>query len=147
MKVREILNKKSKGEVTTISPEALLGSAMTILIEKKISCLPVLDEDKSLKGIVSDKDIFHCVHAHPKDFAQKTVASVMTTDLIVGVQDDLVDYVAGLMTNNRIRHIPIMDGSVLVGLVSVGDVVKARISDMQVENRYLKQYIIGDYPG
>ena len=71
----------------------------------------------------------------------------MTTELIVGIEDDLVDYIATLMTNNRIRHIPIMRGASMIGLVSVGDVVKARLSDMAVENRYLKQYIRGDYPG
>lgn len=147
MKVREILKTKAQSEVTTIAPDTSLGTAMSILIEKKISCLPVLGEDKSLKGIVSDKDIFRCVHEHPSDFRSRTAASVMTTELIVGVEDDLVDYVATLMTNNRIRHIPIMRGTSMIGLVSVGDVVKARLSDMAVENRYLKQYILGDYPG
>ena len=147
MKVRDILRTKNHSEVHTISPDTLLATAMTILIEKKISCLPVMDKDKALIGIVSDKDIFRCVHEFPNDFGSRTAASVMTTELIIGVEEDLVDYVASLMTNNRIRHIPIMDGASMVGMVSVGDVVKARLNDVQVENRYLKQYILGDYPG
>ena len=147
MKVRDILRTKSYSDVHTISQDTILSTSMTILIEKQISCLPVLGEDKSLKGIVSDKDIFRCVHALPNDFGTKTAESVMTTELIVGIEDDLVDYIATLMTNNRIRHIPIMRGASMIGLVSVGDVVKARLSDMAVENRYLKQYIRGDYPG
>jgi len=63
------------------------------------------------------------------------------------VPDDEVSYIAGVMTNNRIRHVPIVENKQLAGLVSVGDVVKTQMENIQIENRYLKQYIDGSYPG
>ncbi|HKK21299.1 MAG TPA: CBS domain-containing protein, partial [candidate division Zixibacteria bacterium] len=62
------------------------------------------------------------------------------------VEDDDLDYIAALMTNNRVRHIPIVNGEHIVGLVSIGDVVKTQIKNVEVENRFLKQYIEGSYP-
>ena len=147
MKVRDILKSKTHSEVFTTDPNMLLSEAMALLINKRISCLPVIGQSSKLDGIISDKDIFRCVHEHPADFGSHRVSSAMSTNLIVGIEDDDLDYVASLMTNNRIRHIPIVDHDKLVGLVSVGDIVKAQIEDMQVENRYLKQYILGNYPG
>ena len=75
-----------------------------------------------------------------------TVTDIMTSNIIVGVETDELTYIAGLMTNNRIRHVPVVKADKLIGLISIGDVVKAQMSDMEVENRYLKQYIDGSYP-
>jgi CBS domain-containing protein len=71
------------------------------------------------------------------------VREVMTKDLIVGVPDDSLDYVMGVMTKNRIRHLPVMDGKKLVGIVSIGDVVNAHLEETEFENRMLKDYIHG----
>jgi len=147
MKVREILKSKAHAEVFTTKPDTQLSEAMAMLINNRISCLPVIGESEKLAGIISDKDIFRVVFDHPNDFGSHTVSSAMSTNLIVGIENDGLDYIASLMTNNRIRHIPIVDHDKLIGLVSVGDIVKAQIEDMQVENRYLKQYIMGNYPG
>ncbi len=67
----------------------------------------------------------------------------MTTELVIGVPDDRLDYVMGVMTQNRIRHLPIMDSGSLVGIVSIGDVVRAHLQETQYENRMLKDYIHG----
>jgi CBS domain-containing protein len=67
----------------------------------------------------------------------------MTKDLIIGVPDDSLDYVMGIMTKNRIRHLPVMDGKKLVGIVSIGDVVNAHLEETEFENRMLKDYIHG----
>jgi CBS domain-containing protein len=74
------------------------------------------------------------------------VGDVMTRDVIVATPDDKIDYLLAIMTENRIRHIPIIDGGKLAGMISTGDVVKAQIIDEKVENRYLKDYIEGKYP-
>jgi CBS domain-containing protein len=71
----------------------------------------------------------------------------MTTDLLVGLAEDEIDYIGGVMTENKVRHIPIVEKDQLVGLISLGDVVKAEIKRMQIENRYLKLYMEGNYPG
>ena len=146
MQVKDILQGKRRGVVTT-TVETRIEEAMGILLEHKISCLPVLDKNNQLIGIVSDKDIFRKVHADPEEFREIPIGDIMTTNLIIGVPDDDTRYIAGLMTENRIRHIPILDGNQLQGLISVGDIVKTQMDDIKIENRYLKQYIEGTYPG
>lgn len=146
MKVKDILQNKRRGVVTT-TPHTRIAEAMGILIEHKISCLPVLDHNNQLIGIVSDKDIFRRIHQGDEDFRSCPIGDIMTTNLIIGVLDDDISYVAGLMTENRIRHIPILEGSQLRGVISVGDIVKTQMLETRIENRYLKQYIEGSYPG
>lgn len=146
MQVKDILQGKKRGVVTT-TVETTIGEAMGILIHHGISCLPILDKSNQLIGIVSDKDIFRTAHAKDGDFKAVPVGDIMTTNLIIGVPDDDMRYIAGLMTENRIRHIPILDGNQLQGMISVGDLVKTQMDDMKIENRYLKQYIEGTYPG
>lgn len=143
MTIQEILNKK----VITISPTQSLVEAMQVLIDNKISCLPVVQEGSKLIGILSDKDIFRKVHETSGKYHDIAVSNCMSTDLIIGFPTDEVAYIAGVMTKNRIRHVPICDDGEMIGLVSIGDIVKTQMENIQVENRYLKQYISGDYPG
>ena len=75
------------------------------------------------------------------------VKEIMTRELIVATENDDVDYVQAIMTENRIRHIPVIEGSDLKGLISIGDVVKAQLKKKDVENKYLKDYIADKYPG
>ena len=146
MKVRDILKGKARDTIT-VRPETKISEAMRLLIVNKISCLPVVNESTNLLGIISDKDIFNKIYDDPDNFRASTVIDLMSKDLIVGVPDDEVSYIAGVMTNNRIRHVPIVENKQLAGLVSVGDVVKTQMENIQIENRYLKQYIDGSYPG
>lgn len=146
MRVSDLLAAKSRRLITT-SPRQSLFEVMRLLIDEAISCLPVLGDDGRVIGIISDKDVFRAVYVHPGNFRALTVEQFMTTDLIIGVPDDDISYIAGLMTTNRIRHIPIMDNGTLAGLISVGDIVKTQMRDIEVENRYLWSYINGSYPG
>ena len=143
MTIKEILNKK----VITISATQCLAEAMQALLDNKISCLPVVEDDTKLVGIISDKDIFRKVHETSGKYHDVAVGDCMSTDLIIGVPTDKVSYIAGVMTENRIRHVPICDEGHMVGLVSIGDIVKTQMENIRVENRYLKQYISGNYPG
>lgn len=142
MLVRDILESKPR-DIITVKPETTVLDAMNLLIGNKISCLPVVDAKDKLVGILSDKDIFRLAHRDQNNFTAAAVNDIMTTELIVGVVEDELDYVAGIMTENRIRHIPIVDKDKMVGLVSQGDVVKKQMKDIQVQNRYLKMYIDG----
>ena len=146
MQVRDLLDLKHR-EVVTVDPDATVDAAMELLLHHKISCLPTVDSDGELQGILSDKDIFRAAYEFNTHFKEMSVGDLMSTDLIVGVLDDEIEYIAAVMTNNRIRHVPIVDNNRLIGLVSLGDIVKAQLRDLQVTNRYLQLYIEGNYPG
>ncbi len=145
MLVRDLLTKKDR-EVITATADTEVNEAMRLLIDNGISCLPVLDKNGKLEGIVSDKDIFRLIYEHRTDYSQSRVGDVMTINLLIGLAGDDINYVAGIMTENRIRHIPIVEGKKLIGLVSQSDIVKTQMKRMAVENRYLKLYFDGDYP-
>jgi len=145
MKVKDILEKKPQDTVTA-QPQDSIIQTMETLISKKISCLPVLGESGELVGIISDKDIFELVYKKRTQFPDMKVADVMTSDLIVGLPEDDLSYIASIMTENRVRHIPIVNGQKLIGLISQGDIVKGEMVKIRVENRYLKEYINGNYP-
>lgn len=146
MLVRDLLDLKHR-EVITIDPDAPVETAMELLLHHKISCLPAVSRDGELQGIISDKDIFRAAYDYDNQFKGMPVCDFMSTDLIVGVLDDDTEYIAAVMTNNRIRHVPIVQDQRLIGLVSLGDIVKAQLRDLQVTNRYLQLYIEGNYPG
>ncbi len=145
MHVKDILEAKTL-EVITASRETTIPEAMGLLISNKISCLPVIDSDAQLVGIISDKDIFREAGRDPGGFTELAVRDLMSENVIVGLESDEIAYIAGIMTNNRIRHVPVVREKKLVGLISVGDVVKTQMESMKIENRYLKQYIGGHYP-
>ena len=146
MKVREYLERNPR-RVITVEADRPIPEAMAMLLDNRISCLPVISEGENLVGIISDKDIFRTAYKQPGRFVDRTVGELMTADLIVGVADDDLDYIAGVMTNNRIRHVPIVENRRIIGLISVGDIVKSQLKNIQTENRYLRQYINDQYPG
>ena len=146
MLVKDLLRNK-KRDIITATPSMTILKAMDLLIANQISCLPVIGELGELEGIVSDRDIFRAVHKDNQSFTKLKVGDLMTTKVMIGVPDDDIQYIGGVMTQNRIRHIPIVEENSLVGLISVGDVVKAHIDSIEVENRYLKTYITGSYQG
>ena len=146
MKVKELLSQKNR-PVETIKASSIIKEAMKSLIDKKISCLPIVNDFDELVGIISDKDIFKAVYENVDSIESSQVGSIMSTNLIVGLESDELNYIAGLMTNNKIRHIPIVDKKKIIGLVSIGDIVKNQMTDMEIENRYLQIYINGGYPG
>ncbi len=145
MTVQELLHAKTS-VIHTIEKHETIVKAMECLLHNQISCLPII-ENNSLIGIISDKDIFRAIFENRSHFDELTVSNFMATDLIVGVAEDNIEYISNLMTKNRIRHIPIVNEQKLTGLISIGDIVKAKEKDMVFENRYLKQYIDGSYPG
>jgi CBS domain-containing protein len=146
MRVSDVLRVKGRA-VQTIGPSATIQDAMAILIAQRISCLPVVNDRRELVGIISDKDIFRKAYHDPKGFQGMLVEDLMTAEVIVGLDEDEVGYIAAIMTQNRIRHVPIVSDNLLTGLVSIGDVVKLQMTEIRVENRYLWEYINGSYPG
>lgn len=140
MKVREIL--AIKGEhVHTIAPEHTILDAVAQLVEHGIGALLVRDAAGAVAGIISERDVLRVCRDGSNALGMLHVADVMTRDLIVCVPDDDVDYAMGIVTKNRVRHLPVMDGSRVAGMISIGDLVKARLDAAEYENRYLREYI------
>jgi CBS domain-containing protein len=146
MFVKELLDSRPR-EVVTTTTDTTIPDAMRLLVTNKISCVPVLSRAGELQGIVSERDIFRLVFEHPDDFRSFTVGQIMSADVITASPDDDVNHVAALMTHHRFRHVPILAHGKIVGLVSIGDLVKARLADAEDENRHLHKFISGDYPG
>jgi CBS domain-containing protein len=139
MRILDILNDKG-GDVVTISPGHTVLGAMKVLVEHDIGAV-VVEDDERVGGLLSERDVLRIATRDPTGFTDTKVEDVMTTDLVVGVEDDRLDYVMDVMTRNRVRHLPIMRDEQLVGIVSIGDVVNALRRDSESENRYLRDYI------
>ena len=142
MLVKNLLESKPK-EIVSAAPDTSIEDAMNVLIQNNIGCLPILDDSGELVGIVSDKDIFRKVHETRGQYHSLSVADVMSTNLIVGLPDDDISYIAGIMRKNWIRHVPIVEEGEVVGLVSLRDILKTTSKTTEVENRYLKMYMDG----
>jgi CBS domain-containing protein len=140
MKIREILHGKGS-EVYSIAPEHTVLDAVAQLNAHRIGALIVRDAAGAVVGIITERDVLReCLH-HSAELGRRRVRDVMTTNLIVCVADDDVDYAMAIVTQNRVRHLPVLDGDGLAGLVSIGDLVKATLDETQHENRDLKDYI------
>jgi len=145
MIVQEILARKGSNVVRTIEPERTVEEAVAQLVEHNIGSLVVVEGGRPA-GIVTERDILRCCANGLGKSADTRVAEIMTSDLIVGEAADSVDYVMGIMTKNRIRHLPILNREQeLLGMVSIGDVVQSQLQETKYENRHLRQYISGSY--
>jgi len=146
MKVKEILATKGS-RVITVEENTSVIDAMSIFSANRIGSLLVVDKDDTIQGIIGAKDVLMAVVNHLDDIKSLTVDQIMTSDLIVATEDDDIDYIQAVMTENRVRHIPILADKELKGIVSIGDVVKVQLKEKDVENKYLKDYIADKYPG
>ncbi len=124
MNISSILSTKSS-RVYTITPDRTLGEAVSLLSKYNIGALIVLGDDDQVVGIISERDIVHRAAASQDAFAHN-VGEVMTKEVVIGVPEDDVMSVAHTMTERRFRHIPILDGNRLIGIVSIGDLLKAQ---------------------
>ena len=147
MKVKDILKVKGS-KVYTISENSTLMAATAKFFSNKIGSLVVINDKDEIVGIISPNDILKAVHEGcTENCALQRVSEVMTKNIICASEEDTIDYIQAVMTENRVRHIPIMEKNELKGLISIGDVVSAQINVREVENRYLIDYIEGKYPG
>lgn len=142
MKVRDILRQKGT-TVVTIGPDATVQDAIETLVEHNIGSLVVSAPEGGLAGIITERDILRECASSSDRLRRTPVRDVMTAELIIGVPDDELQYVMGIMTKNRIRHLPILEGDHLHGIISIGDLVNAHLREKEFENRMLKDYIAG----
>ena len=143
MNVQSIIGSKGS-TVATIEQVATLNDAIERLGEHGIGALVVSGDGHKIEGIVSERDIVRAAARSGSEALGNTVGSVMSTNVITCALNDGVDRLMSLMTERRIRHLPVVDDhGHLIGIVSIGDVVKARLTELEDENAALNQYISG----
>ena len=143
MNVQSILGGKGS-DVATISQSATLHDAITELARRGIGALVVSTDGRKIDGILSERDIVRTTGAVGSTALDTMVGSAMSTDVVTCGCNDGVDQLMSMMTERRIRHLPVVDDDGgLVGIVSIGDVVKARLTALEHENQALSQYISG----
>ncbi len=142
MKLKDILQGKGS-DVYSISPDATIADVVQELVENNCGSLVVraTDGKRAMVGIITERDILRVTAAKTAPLEDIKVRDVMTTDVITGSPGDSVASVMGLLTRNRIRHLPIVEDNELKGMISIGDVVKAQFDELAMENHYLKEYI------
>ncbi len=146
IKIKDVLARKG-AEVVTIHENQSIHDAIKFLVQHNIGAVLVRDEGGEVVGIVSERDILREGSRNSEKLKATPVKTVMTRDLIVCEPDHTIEYVEQVMVKNNIRHLPVIADSRLVGILSMRDVVRARLKDVEVENRYLREYIEGKYPG
>ncbi|MAT07295.1 MAG: histidine kinase [Acidimicrobiaceae bacterium] len=143
MNVQSILGSKGSA-VETVAQTATLFDVARQLGERKIGALVVSGDGRAIEGIVSERDIVRATAGAGAEALERPVGSVMSTDVITCSCGDGVDRLMSLMTERRIRHLPVVDDDGhLAGIISIGDVVKARLAELEHENEALTQYISG----
>ena len=140
MTVKAILSTKG-GEVLTIEPTTNLAAAAKLLAERKIGALVVIGPDRRVIGIVSERDIVQELAAHGPAALDLPLTEVMTRKVMTCSMSDTISSVMERMTEGKFRHLPVVDQGRLVGVISIGDVVKHRLQEMEREQSALRDYI------
>jgi CBS domain-containing protein len=130
-----------RGNVVTIGPTADLAAAVKRLAERRIGALVILGADHRIVGILSERDIVRAFAERGPAALHEPVGQVMTRDVKTCSEDDTIESLMGRMTTGRFRHMPVVEQGKLVGIVSVGDVVKNRVEEMEREAAALRDYI------
>jgi CBS domain-containing protein len=135
---------KHKGHaIATAAPEDTVGAVCRILAEHKIGALPVLDERGHIAGMLSERDIVRALAAHGPLALEMSASQLMTRTIRTAVPATSVVQAMELMTEGRFRHLPVVEAGKLIGIVSIGDVVKARIDDAEQTVDSLRAYVAG----
>ena len=139
--VKQILQSKTHG-ILSISPDATVYDALKLMAEKEVGALLVLEADK-LVGIISERDYARKVILHGKSSKEIHVSDIMTSKIVYVSTAQTVDECMALMTDKRVRHLPVYEGDRLIGVVSICDLVKEAISEREYIIKQLEHYIMG----
>lgn len=140
MNVATILKHKGS-EVVTTDPATRLGEIARILHDNRVGCIVVVDEANKVIGIVSERDIVICLARQGAEVLEQPVGRCMTSRVHTCTRTDTLEKLMGEMTAHRFRHLPVVEDGELIGLVSIGDVVKQRIAETEMEASSLRDYI------
>jgi len=141
MTVRAILSRKGN-DVITIEPTVTLSAAVKTLAEHRIGAVVVVGPDAQVAGILSERDIVRALAQRGPAALEEPVGQVMTRKVVTCAESDTVAELMERMTKGKFRHLPVIDRGRLAGLISIGDVVKYRLEEMEHESNALKEYIL-----
>lgn len=131
-----------KRNIISINENKTVFDAIKIISQNKIGALPVINNQMKLSGIISERDIIHKLSENSEtDFSNVEIKSIMTNKVITCNKNTQSDVLMTIMTNNKIRHIPIVEKNLLIGIVSIGDVVKRLLEKINLENAELKSWV------
>jgi len=137
-----LISKLLTREIISINENDTIYDAIKLLSKNKIGALPVINNQKKLCGIVSERDIIHAISENKKiKFSLSHINSIMTSKVITCNKDTQSNVLMKIMTTNKIRHIPILEKNLLIGIVSIGDVVKRLLEKFNIENEELKSWL------
>ncbi|MBP2292497.1 CBS domain-containing protein [Azospirillum rugosum] len=142
MHIAAVLKRKGSA-IIAARPDDPVSAVARTLAQHRIGAVLVMGDDGVPVGILSERDIVRAVAADGAQALDRPTADLMTRDLVTGRPSDTVSRIMAVMTERRIRHLPIMENDQLVGLVSIGDVVKARLDDAELEVESLRGYVAG----
>ncbi|MGA7051549.1 MAG: CBS domain-containing protein [Mycobacterium sp.] len=139
MRISDVLRNKGAA-VVTINSDATVQQLLAGLAEQNIGAMVVVDSE-GVAGIVSERDVVRQLHTHGAGVLTRPVSTIMTSTIATCTKSDTVDALSMLMTKHRVRHVPVLDGKKLIGIVSIGDVVKTRMEELEAEQQQLQSYI------
>lgn len=139
MHVSTMLSNKGQ-EIISVSPGDEIAKAVQLMSERRIGAVLVL-EGGAIAGMFSERDIVHSITRVGPALLQREVREFMTQEVVTCGMEDSLDQLMGLMTERRIRHLPVVDGGQVIGMISIGDVVKSRLAEAEAESDALKSYI------
>ena len=140
MTVKAILSRKG-GDVLTIAPTASLSDAVKLLAERRIGALVVTGPDNRVAGILSERDIVRTLAERGPAALEDNVGAVMTRKVTTCIEADTIAHLMERMTEGKFRHLPVVEQGRLVGVISIGDVVKFRVEEIEGESNALREYI------
>jgi CBS domain-containing protein len=141
MSVTVILSRKGN-DIVTLSPDATLGDAVASLARNRIGAIVVTNGDMGVEGIISERDVVRLIGERGVDVLAEPLAGLMTKAVVTCAPDETVPQIMERMTRGRFRHVPVVASGKLVGIISIGDVVKYRVEEMERESAQLRDYIM-----
>jgi CBS domain-containing protein len=140
VQISQLLRRKGR-EVATIDGAESVRTALAVLADKRIGALVVSSDGRTIDGIVSERDVARGLHERGAGLLADPVSTVMTAQVHTCPPEASVHHLAQTMTDHRVRHVPVVEEGALVGIVSIGDVVKARLDELEEERKQLVDYI------
>ncbi len=142
MRVSDVMASKGSNAIFTIRPEASIRDLLDVLADRNIGAMVVSEDGETMVGIVSERDVVRKLR-DVENARELTVANIMTTDVRVCAPEDSFGALMMVMTEHRVRHVPVLDDGRLVGVLSIGDAVKYRMEQLEFERDQLNKYVSG----
>ena len=142
MLISEVLQRKGN-TVATVEPSASIADVVGLLAEFGVGALVVSGDGRTVDGIISERDVVRGMAAHGREVVDRTAADLMTSEVVTCSETATIEQLMTEMTERRFRHVPVTEDGRLIGIVSIGDVVNARVRNLETETRQLTNYISG----